>query len=137
MTWKMILTDNEPQPLSNHVQLASPLQVYWDVVEVNEGDKTKPRRKNSHHPIRIVLRENLGTDCTLLKLKDRAAGFGLKLTYSIDSESDGNLVTKDILDVDLKDLVPHELVVDTNVELALITYTTPNIIPLMGQQPSK
>ncbi|MBX9680361.1 MAG: hypothetical protein K2X38_16505 [Gemmataceae bacterium] len=127
MQKKMILKDKEPKLLSDNVCLVSPIQIHWDVVEVNEGDQTKLRRKPSHHPIRIVLREHLGTDCELLKLMERAAGFSMKITYCIDIEKDGEMVKTDILDIDLGDQIPDDISVDSVVELALLTRTTPII----------
>ena len=128
MPTKLTLMDAEPNTLPDRVELVTPIQLHWDVVEVNEGDQKKLRRKTSHHPIRIVLREHLGTDCILLKLKDRAAGFDLKITFSIQVTENGNLIDKDILEVDLSHLIPDDVVIGPVVELHLLTHTTPEFV---------
>jgi len=78
--------------------------------------------------VTIFLHQPMGEDHTLYDLSLMIGGFRLKLTFEIMvADANGAALAKDVLDINLADLVPSPLVLDGMVTLCLQTLTAPEI----------
>ncbi|MCA8993686.1 MAG: hypothetical protein KDA88_16980 [Planctomycetaceae bacterium] len=133
--WKLTLSDGKTdRSLPSDIQVVGgvPLRRGLEVSSVSGKPKLIP--SNAANQNFLTLEQPLGHDMTLFELWRKSAGFKLKLTFSVPiDDGNGEAVMDDILDLDLKDLVPDNFNIDAVLTLVLKTLTEPE--PVWIKQP--
>jgi hypothetical protein len=137
MSWKITLSDgSSDRPLPEDITLVGGLRLGNQLIVTNEGI-AKFRPSETPDPVMLTLQQPLGHDKSLLDLFGKKAGFKLKLTLSLPKDDgNGGIVQKDILDVNVKDLVPDDFHISEVLTLTAQTMTMPEVI-LIGEAPRR
>jgi hypothetical protein len=125
--WKLTLSSGTEKPLPEDIKLIGGVRLGHQLKVSSQG-VAKYRPADEPDPVVITLMQPLGHDKTLLDLFALKAGFKLKLTLSLPmDDGNGGVTYKDILDINLSDLVPDDLHFDEALVLVCRTLTEPEI----------
>jgi hypothetical protein len=121
-----IVSTADATTLPDDIKVPDGVRFAHELITTNQGI-AKFRPDDEHpNPVTLVLEQPLGHDKTLFEFFGKKAGFDLKLTISLPTDDgNGGIEQKDILDIDLKDLVPESIVFGQVVTLTALTLTPP------------
>jgi len=122
MSFKLTLNE---QPLPDDIGVPGGVRIGHQLIVSNQG-VAKYRPAETPDPVCITLVQPLGHDRKIMKIFAMKAGFKLKLTLSLPvDDGNGGVNQKDVLDINLSDLVPDELHVGEVLSITCRTLTPP------------